>query len=43
MDEQMVCGIEEHMKNRCIMNFVKKPRKCPHDHNNQENVATNKR
>ncbi|WP_349257159.1 metal-dependent transcriptional regulator [Nitrososphaera sp.] len=36
IDEEMVCGIEHHMKNiftDALCTLLKHPRKCPHDHN----------
>ncbi len=35
IDEQMVCGIEHHMKKQftdALCTMLKHPRKCPHDH-----------
>lgn len=35
IDEEMVCGIEHHMKNiftDALCTLLKHPRKCPHDH-----------
>src|SRR5918992_3615767 len=36
IDEEMVCGIEHHMKKKftnALCTLLKHPRKCPHDHN----------
>jgi len=36
IDEEMVCGIEHHMKNiftDALCTLLKHPRKCPHNHN----------
>jgi DtxR family Mn-dependent transcriptional regulator len=36
IDEEMVCGIEHHMKNiftDALCTLLKHPRKCPHGHN----------
>ena len=35
IDEEMVCGIEHHMKKQftdALCTMLKHPRKCPHDH-----------
>ena len=35
IDEEMVCGIEHHMKQiftDALCTLLKHPRKCPHDH-----------
>jgi DtxR family Mn-dependent transcriptional regulator len=35
IDEEMVCGIEHHMKNiltDALCTLLKHPRKCPHGH-----------
>ena len=36
IDEEMVCGIEHHMKKQftdALCTMLNHPRKCPHDHN----------
>jgi DtxR family Mn-dependent transcriptional regulator len=36
IDEEMVCGIEHHMKKKfsdALCTLLKHPRKCPHGHN----------
>jgi DtxR family transcriptional regulator, Mn-dependent transcriptional regulator len=34
IDEEMICGIEHHMKiTDALCTLLNHPRKCPHDHN----------